>query len=347
MIYYLLPYFFSILIFFQFREKIIINKKTFLFISLFFYLLFLSLRGEVGTDYVHYQTIIDYTRNGDFDFVSYEKGFVLLTQVFLFLFNNTIHWVIVSVGILTFFVLLFTFSHNKQQYTVYLLLIAPFFLTDMTFNGLRYGLSFSLASLAVYQLYKEQQNILKFIVLSLISLSMQYSSLLIILIFFAFKFKFTMKQFVLLGLSVLVFFINLKFDLTYFLDKRDNYSEIVSPSEFSGMGPLIVFLILFCYAYFYLKNNKKRLVVLLVCVILSVYLSTITYAGLRFLNLFLFCLFLYFAFENFEKHKNFITILFIVGLLGFGLKIKNFMDEEGQNDTPFLPYKFYYENKII
>ncbi len=345
MLYYIFPFIYSVVIFFMFNKYKIENKAMFLSICLLPYILVEALRGKVGTDYVTYEIFFHYTLTGDINAVVYERGFLFLTQTILFFTKNE-HWTIIIVGLITSGVFIYTFSKSRQKLAVFILLIAPLFLFDMIMNGLRYGLSFAIACLAISELYKVKQNVVRFMFFSVLAISVQYSSLIILLIFFLFKIKLNYKQSLVLVLVLFLFFASINFDLTYFLDKKNSYSEAATPSGLSGIGPFVIFLMLFFYMFFYVKMKNKMLLILLLCEILSFYLSSLTYAGLRFLNLFLFAIILCLAFENFDKIKKTLLFLFLIGCIGLTLKTKNFIDEENQNETPFLPYKFYFEDAI-
>lgn len=341
--YYIIPYLY-LLFFASYFFKKNRNLKEY-----FFYLLWccipaiilVILRGDVGTDKGYYKIIIDLTINGDFNSVSYESGFKYLT-LFLSKFTNNVDFIISIVGFLTSFFVIKSFSKTKYSYLIFIFIVFPYFFYDMTMNGLRYGLSFSLAGLAAQKL-KQNKNIW-FYIISFIAISIQYSSFLVIVLIYFHKFKFEKKH---LFLVVVALFLSYKLlDLDYFDNKADAYSALTRPTGLSGLSPLFIFTAIFLVHNSISTLKSKYIYILFGLQIVSFFLSMKSYAGLRFQNLIIFTLLI--CIVNFSKVPTVIPTkrifaLFIIGIICLTLKLRNFMNEDALIETPFLPYEFYWE----
>ena len=89
------------------------------------------------------------------------------------------------------------------------------------------------------------------------------------------------------------------------------------------------------------------LFIILILEVASFILSLKSYSGLRFQNLIIFALLIFISFfQEIEPfRKRYITLFFLIGFLSFGLKIRNFNNEDVDVITPFLPYEFYWERR--
>jgi len=81
--------------------------------------------------------------------------------------------------------------------------------------------------------------------------------------------------------------------------------------------------------------------------VLTYLVSQVFYAGLRFQLLNLFLVFLFAAcfahVRDIKLSKKIVVMIFLIGLLSAGFRLKNFYTEAGQGDTPFAPYHFFWE----
>ena len=347
MIYYIIPYIFAILssIFFYFS-----NKKNSFFISFIcllpasFIVLF---RGNVGTDTdVYLRFYRELIRNADYD-PSFERGFTFLSKFIVNLGANEGQGV-ATIGLLTIILLCVCFSENYDKLLIFTLLIFPTFFYDMTMNGLRYGLSFALIAIAVQNLYKRRKIV--FIIISLMAFTIQSSSLFIFIIFFIGEFP---LKVIVISLIVAIIAIYLStfsiIDLDYFYGKQDMYKDLYSPDISSGLSPLIIFLSIYFTFLFFCKNELNRLNkvihIILLLEILAFILAKFSYAGLRFQMVFLFSLILFIS-NNFNLLQDKTKIMYYFGLIGivsFLITIKHFNYNDDEVASPFLPYKFYWD----
>lgn len=347
MVYYFIPYLSLFLLMSMINKKNISSSSLFVLLILFLTpaILLVILRGNVGTDTINYLGFFKDLSN-DSSVHEYEPGFQFLSQCMnLFRFNERVNVAIIS--LLTIILLCKSYSSSKDHVVLFSSFLFPVYFYDMTMNGLRYGLSFALSSLAIDALYKKKN--LNFILLALISTSIQYSSFLIIIVFVIFK----LNKKILIGLLLLIiatspFLVDfVTNNLVYLSDKKDFYKDLASPSSTSGLGPLILFLLLFFTFYLYSEktNPKKNLLLILVFEIASFMLAKITYAGLRFQMLFLFSLVLLIKQEYhlILRKKEFSMLLISIGVFGFLLTAKNLMAIVEDVESPFIPYKFFWQ----
>jgi len=339
---YLLPFIFLIFgIFTIFNSKYIFKSyKYLLFFLLLPALLVVLLSGDTGTDKASYYVWIAYTFNGNADKILYEPGFKLLTYLLSLIYPHE-YFIVPVIGFLTTLFLVLAFSGSKWQLIIFAFLLFPFFYFDMTMNGLRYGLSFAISAYAAKQIV--QGNIKMFLLFGLLAVSMQYSSLIIIILVFLTQVK--IKKIFLFMLIILSFALLNFFDLSYFSSKVDAYKDLVRPSGISGLSPLLIFSLFFLLNKCLHKKIDFIFYIIFLLEILSFILSLSSYSGLRFQNLCIFVLLIFMAF--FQKtrpfKKKYIVFFLILGVLCFSLKIRNFLTEEEGVTTPFLPYKFYWE----
>lgn len=341
---YLIPFLFlslvsSVVYFSRFELK---NYLLILFFGLFPAILVAILSGDCGTDKVFYYGWIEDTYNGYFDKVIYEPGFKYLTYAISLIEPNE-YFIIPVVGAITTLILLFSFCENKWQLLVFSFILFPFFYYDMTMNGLRYGLSFALCALAAKK--QAQKNTGLFFIFGMLAVSMQYSSIIIIMLIYFSQVR--LKKIHLLFLIILGYVIFQLLDFSYFDNKVDIYKDLSRPSGISGLSPLVLFLLIFGLNWYLNKKINNIFFIILLLEIASFLLSLKSYSGLRFQNLIIFTLIIFISFfqeiQPFRKRN--ILLFFLIGYLSFGLKIRNFMNEDVGATTPFLPYEFYWERR--
>lgn len=300
------------------------------------------LSGDSGTDKAYYYGWIEDTYNGNFEKVIYEPGFKYLTY-FLSLIEPDKYFIIPVVAVITTLLLVFSFSETKWQLLVFTFILFPFFYYDMTMNGLRYGLSFALCAFAAKK--QAEKNTPLFFIFGILAASMQYSSaIIVVLIYFS---QVELKKIHLLFLLVLGYIVFQLLDFSYFDNKVDVYKDLSRPSGISGLSPLVLFLLIFGLNWYLNRKIKNILFIILVLEIASFLLSLKSYSGLRFQNLIIFALLIFISFfqevQPFRKQN--LLLFFMIGFLSFGLKIRNFMNEDVEGTTPFLPYEFYWERR--
>lgn len=339
MIYYIFPYLCVVLMSIL-SLKIKGNGYKFLFfVSLIPATLVVVLRGLVGTDTETYISILD---QSIFSIKENARGiepFFLFFAKIRHYFDLNSQYVLNSFSFIMIFVLYLFFSKNKQRSLIFCSLVFPIFFYDMTMNGLRYGMAFAFAC----WLIADSSNNLKLNtnkIMYFISFLNHKSSLL----FLSFKLlqKASLRNFLIIFFIALIMFFALK---SYLLYKMSDYTDFGSPSVFSGLQPLIItILLLLCNTYFF-KNNYRRNLFLLLIQIFFYIITKFTYAGIRFQFLELFYIIVILCNdENILRNRKYIYLLFIIGVLGFVLRLNNFISTSGQGGSPFLPYRFFWEN---
>ncbi|ELY2016275.1 EpsG family protein [Flavobacterium psychrophilum] len=348
MVFYITSYLFTTFLAINYNNEQRLKVSGF-WLLLFFILpalLIAVLKGNIGTDTFFYLAFFDDLIKYDVSSFNFEPGFQILAQYITCWAPNKQ----IAVGfviLLTTVLLCKSFSQSKQLIVFFSLLVFPIFYVDMTMNGLRYGLSFALAVNAIDYLYKGKFKF--FIALAFCSISVQYSGLLIILVFLLDRIK-RRKLFIIsvLGVAFLPVLTHL-FDseLKYLVQKEDAYGEIYSPSIASGSAPLFLyFFIHFLYNKYVDKSKISKIIyVFLLFELLSFVMAKFTWAGLRFQYLFLFVFIIYIK-QNYyiEKAIVFGNRLVLVSLISFLFMIKNIIPvSDDLSIYQYIPYQFYWE----
>ncbi|WP_231458838.1 MULTISPECIES: EpsG family protein [unclassified Pedobacter] len=324
-----------------------IPKGVLLFLLLLPATLVAVLRGDVGADTLNYIGYFNDLRQGSNNYQHYEPGFHFLLKV-IDLFGLTDRGSIALVSLLTILLLCISFSRNKQQFLLFCWVIFPIYFVDMTMNGLRYGLGFALAVIAIENIYKKKY--LGAIVFSLLAILTQYSSFLLIIpfIFVGVSKKYAIYIALMMIITLAGIITAAPMLLIYLYDKQDAYKDIASPGITSGLLPLLSFFVIyFSFIIFSNKDNFKILHILLCLELLSFGIAKMSYAGLRLQTLFLFGL-LVFIKENFGMLKfqnKFMLILYIYGIFSFLLLTKNLSVQVEGVESPMIPYKFFWNER--
>lgn len=320
--------------------------RLLLFLFILPALLIAVLRGNIGTDtYFYLGMFQNYQEGYTMADMEYEPGFLLLGYIISQLGFGPRAGVAI-IGLITTMLLLGLFSKTKDKIALFGLVFFPIFYVDFTMNGLRYGLSFAIAGWAVYYLY--QKKYITFGILSVLALSMQYSALIVIAPFLA---SLVRKKYLILFFAVmlpLIFLTNtFNFILTHLAGKQDAYKNIQAPGALSGVATLIIFLLIYFFFIYYSekKTPLKLLTSILVLELISFGIARFTYAGLRIQSAFLFVLiiFVYNNLPQLEKRQWFFFRMSIVSLLSFAIFYKNLSASDINDLTPFIPYKFYWQ----
>lgn len=348
MLFYLFPYiyiaFVSLNLYFN---KIKINFWT-LIILLIPALLVVVLRGNVGTDSFFYLALLqDYQLYGE-SAMKYEPGFEMLGKTIAFL-GASPRLGVALIAVISSIILCKIYSRSKNEMILFTLLIFPLFYYDFTMNGIRYGLSFCLATLAVDKLYEKKYR--QFIIWGIVAFLIQYSSLLILLLFVSVLIK---KKYQILFVVVLLIFIAVSPSMfTFFMErvsnKSEDYSQLYAPNFVSGMAPLFVVLLIYInFLWFNRKEKYSKLIhIIFICEVFSFIFAKFSYAGLRFQGAFMYCMIIYLK-NNTKKVDlpwKYTANIFIVSVFAILLFVKNITTVVQDELTPFLPYHFFWEEK--
>lgn len=340
--YYIIAFTFFYTLLFLARQSLE-YEPAFVFIGILPLFFLTVLRGDVGTDTSTYLEIIRATDESA-QLVSIEPLFSGLSAGLMFLLNNE-RMVLAVFGVMITFILFAASSKLDKSNTIFGACVVPIFYQAMTMNGVRYGLSFSLVVLAVvFFLYGHRKS---FFFIALIAGLIHVSGLLLALLFYGF-FQKTIKLYMVfvslfVGILLAVFFSDIIFI------KFPNYIDFKSPSIFSGLSLFLLSLL----AIYVLGNIEDaefyfsfRAFLIVLLVVGSFVLSKFSYAGLRFQSLSLFLIFLVMQYKIASEniiinHRNYMILVFI-GLLGLGFNFNNYIHEGADGDSPFIPYRFFW-----
>ncbi|MBA5247417.1 EpsG family protein [Marnyiella aurantia] len=346
MLYYLLPsVILMVMVSMMYISKLKLKSyATFLFLACLPAIVISVLSGDSGTDKESYYGWIGNSFNGNSEKVTYEPGFKYLSLLLSYIYPS-VYFIIPAIALLTTLILIKSYSNSKYQLLIFTFLLFPYFYFDMTMNGLRYGLSFALVSLAAHQLSKPKKNSFLFFVFALLAVSMQYSSFLMVVLIYLSQVNF--KKIHLLFLVVVGYAVVSILDFEYFDNKVDVYNDISRPSGISGLSPLILFFTVFLFNWYLQKKLSWIYFVILGLEILSFLLSLKSYSGLRFQTLMMFTLLIFIAhFQTVQVlRKRLLAVFFMIACLSLSLKMRNFMNEEKFVETPFIPYEFFWERR--
>lgn len=299
------------------------------------------LRGMVGTDSLIYEQTIDLIRRADTYTFTFEPAFEYLALWLARIFDNSLI-VIKLIAVITTILLISLGSSNNAVAAFIGLGVLPYFYLDMTMNGLRYGLAFSLISYSIK--YIVQGRVGLFWILVCAASAVQISSLLLAMLVY-FLINFNWRR---LFIAIFVAFICYYVAGEYIALKSSAHSQLQTSSLFSGIAPLLMSITIWFAAYtirFVRQKYFFQLLVLLSIIFGAYLLTYFTYSGLRFQQLVLFGIYTFFLSifigSNRKLPKAFFIALSINCILGAGFRLKNFADDFGNGDAPFAPYQFF------
>jgi hypothetical protein len=345
MIYYILP-FLVWLIFCIWRTLRTARRLRLIHYVFTLPLIVLSvLRGDVGTDTATYigsaQYIIWWGPQRPVDL---EPGYVILVRL-LACFTGDPRIVVNIISLLAailFFVMLYVW---EDGHCLVSLMLIPVFYFDFTMNGLRMGLAFPLAVIAI--LFLERKRFALFYILAIVAISIQMTVVLLLpmLILATRGVKLSLRgalYTILIGLTM--FYPTFYFFKTRIIEKMAAYALFSSPTSLSGLGPLILSCFAALFAIWISEKRHRYLGLAFLLIQVAFYgVTTFTYAGIRFQQMALFAQLLslsYWAIRPITKKQLAIIVLFCCVAMGW--KTRNFIVTSGE-PSAFLPYHFMWE----
>ncbi|WP_322091103.1 EpsG family protein [Limnobaculum zhutongyuii] len=338
--------FFNIFIFyFLFFISLVLKNKSaniLLFFAMFPMAFIVVFRGDVGVDTATYIQLIQYIQDTPGYTNIFEPFFELLIYVFSIMGLNA-REIVSLLSVITIIILLYSSYKIEKRLVIFSSCIVPMFFFDMTMNGIRYGLSFSIILLGLSFLIRNRSAL--FWMCILLSSLIQFSGALLgLLVYFLYTKRIRVFIYSLLLLIPLLFVFS-----GYLINKVEAYQGAYVSSGLSGVSTLLItLLVLFTWC----TNKDMRygnlfvLLTIFSLTLLSYVLAQYTYAGLRVQNIVAYTLFLMIM-VNFKQlsHTDYkiIFLLFFIGLISFAFKMKNFYDGEGIGLSPFVPYHFYWD----
>lgn len=305
-------------------------------------LIMIAGRGLVGVDSAFYVQQFDVIRYGGLLAGGFEPGFGLLVYVMTAVVPDSFA-VLVFLGLATTIILFVAAFLLDRSLIIFLALIMPYFLFDMTMNGLRYGMAFSLVGLGFALRARNKKS--AFVVCTALAASIQVSSIALVVGAWALLEAKVRTFIAIILISGLVYY----FFQDYLGAKLQDNAGLGAQSAFSGVIPLavgFVFLAAAAANHQLFKIARFPLAALAILELSSFGISRFLYAGLRLQNLVIFMAYIVVAVIcqraniKFSDHKPSVIILLVVSLLSAGLRLKNFSDEEGLGQSPFAPFYF-------
>lgn len=312
------------------------NNRIYFFLASLPAFIIASFRGDVGTDTHQYVKIIsEITTNfKDLRDVDVEFSFFYLIKILsIFIANEKI--ILLSITALYCILYFIAFSKNKENIIISIFFIFPLFFYDSSMNGTRYGISFAVAKIA-FDAMNEKKIKKSFYFLAL-STSFHLSGL----ILFASLSIRKLSSKLLIAISILFIFI-LYISKEYLIFKLTAYSSYLSPNPYSGFALLIISTLLLLHTLIFYRNQFHIAIIIFLMILISFGISIYSYAGLRFIYLFIYSFFI-FQIEFLRLNNKISTLnylsMFLISIICFSIKARHFiLYTDGY--TPFLPYNF-------
>lgn len=308
--------------------------------SAMFYLI--ARRGLVGVDSAFYVQQFDTIRYSGLFAAGFEPGFALLIYILTFFFADSFQ-ILILLGCTAAIVLLIGALWLEREPVLFLTIVLPFFLFDMTMNGLRYGLAFAIITLGTAA-WCNGRRWLFFVSLALAA-SIQISSIILAVgtwILVEARFR-TFVGTLIVGITIVYFFGD------YLGEKAAQNADLVALGGFSGVVPFLITTVILASAALnpsIWRELRLPIIGLATLQIAAFWTARYYYAGLRLQSIVIFMSYLVLAF-SISRHglKLRDSRIAVVGLmaallLSTALRLKNFSDEEGFGISPFAPY-FY------
>ncbi|WP_339456860.1 EpsG family protein [Pseudomonas sp. EA_65y_Pfl1_P120] len=317
--------------------------RLFAAMGLLFFVFIAVFRGAVGTDTETYEAVVSRLMEG-LSWTGMEPGFVFVSWLLVELTGSAVIAVRLVSVIIFVILFLYLFRSDKNEKFLLLSYTLPAFVYQYTMNGLRIGIAAMLLLLAVQKIKKLHR--LSGGALALFALMFHYSSLVSLVFIWASQARWARASNILIvpfvsALVLAIFSIN----EDYFFAKLLSYQGSESPSPFSGLGKVAVLLVLLVGVALSKLPRKERTKLIFLGGGFTVFfwmVSSISYAGLRFLDLISFAyplaILLTYGRCQLDFDRTIKFFLIFAGLLAAFSSYRNFVFEEGEGPSPFLPY---------
>lgn len=321
------------------------KTRLFAVMALLFFLVISVSRGAVGTDTDTYEYLVGQLMGG-LSWAGMEPGFVLMSWAFAIVTGSA--FVAIRLVSVVIFLIMFVYLFHSDKNEKFLLLsyMLPAFVYQYTLNGLRIGVAAMLLMLAVQHVRRSHK--VSGLLLATTALFFHYSSLVSLVFIWASQTRWVKASNIcIVPLVTAVVLVIFSINSDYFLAKFLLYQTSESPSSFSGLGKVAVILLLIFGVFVSKLPNVERLKLIFLgggFVVVFWALSSISYAGLRFLDLisFAFPLAILLTFSRCELNfdRSIKVVFILAGLLAAFTSYRNFISEEGVGPSPFMPYHF-------
>ena len=307
------------------------------------YFLFLAvMRGSVGTDTENYESIVGLFQQG-FQFSGVEPGFVGVSWILFqitdspFLVMRIISFLVVAMA------LLFIWKSDDNERFAMLSYFIPAFIYSYSMNAVRIGFA-SMAILLAFQMVRAQSKSRFAYLFS--AVMFHYSSLFSIVYIWLTSTDLINKRSLTFALfATMLVPVLLYINIDYFNVKLLSYQGAESPNILSGLSKVVVCLVFLGGLFFsglQWGDKSKSCFMGLGGIVLFWLLSSVSYAGLRFLDLMSFALPVSILILHGKSKQAFnlpLKMSFVcAGLLSAFSLYRNFTFEYGQGGAPFMPY---------
>ena len=312
-------------------------------ISVFGFCTILSFaRGNIGTDTLAYESLVNVYSLGN-SWTGIEPGFIAYVRIAEMISDNA---VLLTRGLsLIFGALLLAFCLRASRDELFFIVayFAPNYFFQMSMNGLRIGIA-TAAFLCAVQLFRRGS---KYHAMFYTALGIAFHvSLIFAFVILAFtQIKVSRSKSLFIPIFGLLLSVGLMIATQgYLLDKFGDYTTITSPGIFSGLSPVVrILIIVFSAIYLPIIASEKKWIffVLLVATALSYATSTISYAGLRFLEIIASVapfMILLKVDRSSKINRRFWMGLALAGFLGGTNILRGIFGSVNLGGAPFVPY---------
>ena len=303
--------------------------------------LLIALRGIVGTDSAVYIQSFDIIRYQGILASSFEPGFTLLIEVLSWFFRDSFD-ILIILGSVTAIIMLCAGLLLERSPLLFMAIVLPYFLLDMSMNGLRYGLAFAIVALGAAALARGWLK--AFIACSIIAASVQVSSVLLAASLWALM-EASIRTFLAVGFGLIMALVMFG---DHVGDKLSENSDISGIGGISGVAPLIATIIII--GALRVSKDKNAISRIALAAVFGMQLASFLiarqyYAGLRLQGIFLFLLYVLAVTiykksnTDFLPNRNSKILIFLSIAVLSASRLKNFNDDVA-NLSPFNPYYF-------
>jgi len=321
------------------------DKRVFTTVALLFIASVAVLRGEVGTDTAGYESML-LGLSETAKWSGLEPGFVVLGSTLTTVFGSSVIGVRAVSAVFFLLIFFFLIRSNEDEHYLLITYIAPAFIYSYSMNALRLGIASAILLLATQEARKH--GFKSAFTVACFAMLFHYSIFLSIFFLILSQLKLDnltniLPILVLVILMAAIFY----FNIDYFQMKALSYQKKMPPSSLSGLSKvLVIFVFLTTVSTSKLPMvEKTRLVALGAGFTLCFwYLSRISYAGLRLLDLvsFAFPLAILCTYQRIGIKFDYAMKfgLGLAGLVAAAAVYRNFLLEAGLGKSPFIPYHF-------
>ncbi len=319
------------------------NARRLVWLALVYFCGVAFLRGSVGTDTSAYEDTFARILAGNSEWSS--EGLFGAVGLGLCALGGSVEMGVRLLSVLFFGLLaIFCFRANRDELLLLSAYVLPVFAYQYSMNTLRIGLALAVLLLAVQTLRRAQtgRNIAGLFTPLLFHYTSIIASCYLILSAVRLNAKVFAVAFV-VGVGVMtVFYFTLQ---DYALGKVQVYETFFAPSEASGLSRLIMVGIIIIAVVIGSLPVVSQIRFACISVILAAIFAAVTRdtaGGLRLLDMLSFTLplsaLLAFASASRIADNYFKVGLCLAGILGAVAVGKNFLDEAGYGNSPFVPY---------